>query len=344
VIAVLVALTAGCASRSSPADPILPDVLVSPATGDKPHRISIAALPPNRQSVRRALDSAGIDLRDGGGRDHLAIRYLPLDLAAESRLLDAAELDPDAFSEPRAFGATDAIQVRSVAGSETPIGFTLHLLPTTHKGRFTGFEAGALVRPERGTLLPMLRGNVLAGHSGSVLVVGEAGGDPVFVTLIRLQIAGTEEPVRLVAPKRHRVEVRQKKIPTRSLADTLKTLGLPARTGRFGLDTWVLGADATARLNETLAVAADDLDAVDIVAPGPDGTAERFAFGDAALWIFPRLDQKTWRYESRFWLGGETREPECVEHGVNDLILIARWNQAGRGMSLIAVIRLTPLP
>jgi hypothetical protein len=343
-IVLLAVLLAACSSRPSPAEPVLPVVEVTPPTGDKPHRISIAALPPNRESLRRALESSGIDLRHAGGRTRLAIRYMPLDLAAESRLLDAAGLDPDAFSEPRAFGTSDAIQVRSVTGDDAPIGFTLHLLPTGDETGFSGFEAGAMVRPERGTLLPVLRGRVPARRSGSVLLVGFAGDEPAFVTLVRLRIDGTEDTVRLRPATRHRVAVRLLRIPSRSLADTLAKLGLPERAGRLGLDAWVLDADKASRLSEVFSFAADDVDSVEILAPAEDGGAEKFAFGDARLWIFPRLDGKTYRYESRLWLGDAMRSPALHTHGVTDTMLLARWDHAGRDVTLVAVIRVTPLP
>jgi len=344
VIVLLAVLLAACSSRSSPAEPVVPVIEVSPPTGGKPHRISIAALPPNRESLRAALYSSGFDLRHDGGRTRLAIRYLPLDLASESRLLDAAGLEPDAFSEPRSFGPADAIQVRSVAGDETPIGFTLHLLPTSDETGFTGFEAGAMVRPERGTLFPVLRGRVPVCRSGSVLVVGFAEDEPVFVTLVRLKIDGTEEAVRLRAATRHRAAVRLFRIPSPSLADTLAKLGLPERTGRLGLDAWVLDAANASRLVEILSFAADGVDAVEIVAPDPDGGAEKFTFGDASLWFFPHLDGKTYRYGSRLWLGDAMRRPVHLSHAVTDTILLARWDHAGRDRTLIAVIRVTPLP
>ena len=142
-------LLAACASGSAPAEPVRPEVEVTPPTGEKPHSIAVAALPPNTESVRRALQSAGVELRGGGRRERLVIRYLPLDLAAESLFLDAAALDPDAFSDPQAFGPADAIQVRSVADEDTPIGFTLHLLPTGV--RRTNVAAPALL-PRRGLL------------------------------------------------------------------------------------------------------------------------------------------------------------------------------------------------
>jgi hypothetical protein len=301
-------------------------------------------LPTDIDSVRRVFSSVTGHLRGRTDRAQLTIRYLPLDAAEEGRLLQAAELSTDAFSPPRAFGPADSIQVRSVTGDEVPVGFTMHLLPRTREGRFDGFEAGAVVRPERGTLLPVLRGTVAADRSETLLVVGEADGDPVLLALLRLTVAGTEAVARIPPPRRHRVDFRLWRIPSRSLANAIGGLVPPEQQGRPPLVAFRLDRRTAKDLEETFAVAADPLRPTSLLAPAADGKARSFELDEVPLWIYCVLDPDEYRYETRFWLRDATRAPRIVAHGVHDFVLVALFDEPGEDFSLVGIASLRPVP
>jgi hypothetical protein len=331
--AVLLALLAFAACAGSPAASPDPVVEVLPPTGPKPHRLTAASIPPDEAGIREALAVAGIGLRYDGSRRKLRVRFAPLDPKAESYLLDLFGIGDDAFSKPSAFGPADAIRVRSVSTGEVPVGFTVHLVPRMEDGAFSGFSAGALVRPERGTLLPVLRGEVASGRTGSLLLVGEAGPDVVFACLLRMEIAGSDQLARLEVPTAHEVAIDPFRIRSTLLAQLLVDAGLPETVGPGGIELHRIDPDRRDRLEKDLFVNGDREKKIVLSDAGP------IRLGRARLTVRPEFDPRAYRYRTEIERKGAR---SAADHTVQELLLLVVWDGAGRGVSYAALIRIRP--
>ncbi len=315
-------------------------VTVSPETPAKPHLLTAASVISSAVEISRAIGRANVGLRIGGERKGIRLRYGYLDAAGEETLLEALDLTPESFSPPVGFAAEDTVVIRHQVGNRSS--WVLHLIPRETNGEIDRLEVGCLMRPENGALLPVIRGTIPVGGSGTLLLTLSANENEAYAGIVELLLAGTDRRAKTEAIRDHRVEVNSFTLGTRDLADLYRLKGIEERGGPGGLDARVLST-VTAKAF-TLALGEAGHPPARMNAHFGSDLRATVRIGGLSLLIETEHSPVGSGYRTSLRLENRDGAPTLeLEHAEGRAILLTCWDAESPGTSTAAILRIAPV-
>jgi hypothetical protein len=317
-----------------------PQITVQGPDHDRPYSLAAACLPYGETGFEAALARIHLGLRIAGRREDLVIRRASLGEEEARVVMASLGLDDGAFSDRESFGWGDRIIVRSMVRGPPQVGFYLHLVPWFRSDDRVVLDTSAVARPPDGSLLPVLRADVVVDGPGTLLLVGEAGGERAFAVLLDLDVPGVAPGVE--APRSHDLRAAPFAVDSDVLATVLRNAGLPERGDAGGF--------AAHRVRER------DLPALEAALEragrreAPVGRTVRSGgivlLGGRTLRIEARSEFSVRDYSYRTRLRLVNRpgaRPVWTDHGERDAVLLVAWDADGPGESRAVLIRIRPV-